>query len=70
MRLCSGNRSAFNFQGLYSFPYRGSPRGCEIFNEAEPMYPKAVIKASFPQNLDQNRVEIANKVSFVFDKFY
>jgi hypothetical protein len=34
------------------------------------MYPKAVIKASFPQNLDQNRVKIANKVSFVFDKFY
>jgi hypothetical protein len=32
------------------------------------MYPKAAIKASFPKNLCDYRVEIANKVSFAFDR--
>jgi hypothetical protein len=36
------------------FSHRGSQRGREVFNESEPMYPKAAIKA--------------NKISFVFDK--
>jgi hypothetical protein len=27
----------------YSFPHRGSPQGCEVFNEAELMYPEASI---------------------------
>jgi hypothetical protein len=31
------------------------------------MYPEAAIKASFPQNLRNYRVKIANKVSFAFD---
>jgi hypothetical protein len=32
-----------------------------------PMYPEGTIKASFPKNLHDYRVEIANKVSFIFD---
>jgi hypothetical protein len=31
------------------------------------MYPEAIIKASFPKNLCDYRVKIANKVSFTFD---
>jgi hypothetical protein len=26
-----------NYHDLYSFPHRGSPQGCEIFNEVEPV---------------------------------
>jgi hypothetical protein len=40
------------FQCPYSFSHRGSPQGFEVFNEEEPMYPKAAIKASFPQNYE------------------
>jgi hypothetical protein len=29
----------------YTFPHRESQRGCEVFNDAEPMYPKASILA-------------------------
>jgi hypothetical protein len=32
------------------------------------MYPEAAIKASFPKNLWDYRVKIANKVSFIFDR--
>jgi hypothetical protein len=32
------------------------------------MYPKAAIKASFPKILCDYMVEIANKVSFAFDR--
>jgi hypothetical protein len=32
------------FQCPYSFSHRGSPQGFEVFNEEEPMYPKAAIK--------------------------
>jgi hypothetical protein len=32
------------------------------------MYPEVAIKASFPENSCNYRVEIANKVSFVFDR--
>jgi hypothetical protein len=31
------------------------------------MYPEVAIKASFPKNLRDYRVEIANKFSFAFD---
>jgi hypothetical protein len=40
------------FQGPYSFSHRGSPQVPEVFNEAEPMYPEAAIKALFPQNCE------------------
>jgi hypothetical protein len=40
---------------------------CEVFNEAVPMYPEAVIKALFPKHFCDYMVEIANKVSFIFD---
>jgi hypothetical protein len=36
-------------QGPYSFSHKGSPQGCEFFNEAGPMYPEASIKASLPK---------------------
>jgi hypothetical protein len=39
----------------------------EVFNEGVPMYHEATIKASFPKNLCDYRVKIANKVSFAFD---
>jgi hypothetical protein len=32
------------------------------------MYPKAAIKASFPKNLRNYKVKIANKVSFAFNE--
>jgi hypothetical protein len=57
----------FDPQGPYSFPHMGSPQGRGFFNEAAPMYREAAIKASFPKNLCDYMVEIANKVSFVFD---
>jgi hypothetical protein len=34
---------------MYSFPHRGSPQGCKIFNEAELIYPEALIKLHFPK---------------------
>jgi hypothetical protein len=37
---------------IYTFPHRGSPQGCEVFNEAEPMYPEASIKTLFPKKHD------------------
>jgi hypothetical protein len=37
---------AFLFSGPVLFTSQGKPA---IFNEVEPMYPKAVIKASFPK---------------------
>jgi hypothetical protein len=52
---------------LYSFHHRGRQRGCEVFNEAEPMYPEATIKASFPK-ISNHNIKIAIKVSSVFDK--
>jgi hypothetical protein len=45
----------------------GSLQGHKVFNEAAPIYPEAAIKASFPRNLRDYRVEIANKVSSVFN---
>jgi hypothetical protein len=63
--------TANTFQGPYSFAHRGSPQGCDVLNEVELMYPEASIKLrSFPTNSSQSRVEIANKVSWKFDKCF
>jgi hypothetical protein len=55
------------FQGMCPFSHWGSLQGCEVCNEGEPMYPEAVIKALFSKAWDF-KVEIANKVSSVYDK--
>jgi hypothetical protein len=47
----------------YSFSHRGSPLGCELFNETELMYPEASIKLRSQKTHVKTRVEIANKVS-------
>jgi hypothetical protein len=31
------------------FPHRGTPQGCEVFNEIELMYPEALIKFHSPK---------------------
>jgi hypothetical protein len=56
--------------GPYSFTHRGSPRGCEVFNEAELLYPKAVIQALTPPKtfLNHTHIEISNMVRLAFDK--
>jgi hypothetical protein len=51
----------------YSFPHRRSPQGCEVFNEAELLYPEASIKLRSPKT-NQIRVKTANTVSWKFDK--
>jgi hypothetical protein len=35
-----GLASHIYFSKPYSFPHRGSPQECEVFNEAELMYPE------------------------------
>jgi hypothetical protein len=39
------------------FSSQGKPARCEVFNEAEPMYPDASIKTSFPKNHDSARLK-------------
>jgi hypothetical protein len=63
-----GLASHIYFSNPYSFPHRGSPQECEVFNEAELMYPRASIKLRSPKKSRYGKVESANKVSSKFDK--
>jgi hypothetical protein len=58
----------------YSFPHRGSLKGCEVFNEAELMYPEASIKLHPPKirikqgskqltRLAENSTNVSRKIS-------
>jgi hypothetical protein len=50
----------FLFSRLILFSSQGKPARAH-------MYPKAAIKSSFPKNLRDYRVKIANKVSSIFN---
>jgi hypothetical protein len=67
MSLRSSNSIVHLLLRLVLFSSQEKSTRREVFNEIEPMYPKAAIKVSFPQNYEL-RVEIANKVSSVFDE--
>jgi hypothetical protein len=41
----------FTSRGPSSFSQKGNPQGYDVFNEAESVYPEAIIKASFPKIL-------------------
>jgi hypothetical protein len=41
-------------KSLNFFPHKGSPQGCEVFNEPELMYP-SINKASFPKKFASNQ---------------